>query len=507
MVDDSIIKVVVQYSLNPNIRPVRKEIFGFLVLKAISKQPKGLTLNEIRSSIRDFYKIDMPILILKQTLKNMIDLNKIDYDSGPKIYNINQTSKSDLRKYETKFNEKYMNISNWFFDRVYANYKKDINFDHENDLLYEFIMNCNRIIDIRTEEALFHDVSDRAAVGGIRCNIKYLDPDLRDVVDKIYKDLTLESIKELRELINLRVFWNVFTSILPYRSDVNNFLDNKMKEMNLILDTNVLISLSAKADRYSYLVNKYIPYLLDTGIRMYYSEKTIREFEERLSRVRNAAYILDHYPNPRMKNIAKKTLDPILLSYYEGGFLRYDDFYRMMIKSIEDFGLIKIDDDFLKVQCNISKDQVESYAKEIEPLLVKYFEKSEYLAEHDAYLLSLVHNLREKHFGWYVDWILTLDNKLRYKDKRITGKSAPMCIHVEHVPRMFYPYTLAKSITLNTNNINECDIYKSLLEVSSLVADSDSTKKAIKNFEQIDDIEDQFVHYLQQICWEEEPYG
>jgi hypothetical protein len=269
--------------------------------------------------------------------------------------------------------------------------------------------------------------------------------------------------------------------------------------MSLFLDTNILISLVAHSHKFNYITTRYLNYLKDNKIKTYYADFTLEEFDNKIKKIKRAIVVLDHYPPSKSKLIARKTNEELLFSYYEDGFVTFDYFYSHMINTINHFTDF-LNEDSLAKKFNIDKETLNKTQMEIINNISKYLKKSPNIAKHDAYLLALIKILREVHKDWFVDWILTLDKELWINDRRIANYGAPSCMHIESIPLMFYPYTLAESISSNFD-YNDSDIYSSLVEISRIASMDANVKSAVNSFNDITDVNDTLVAYLKQICW------
>jgi DNA-binding HxlR family transcriptional regulator len=518
-----LLRNVVQYAINPDMRITRKEIFDFIVTRVLMKGGKN-DFEHIKSAIESNYKITLPESTLQQTIEELekdgiVKHSMFSNDNKEVIYEANSTSDKVQKYYdlEKKYEAKIQQIKKYLFSKLQDYGYSSPTDSEKEEIMLDFFTLLRVIASIYSQDLL--------ATAGKKDYFKWskkisyprqdVEPNLKNAMRKIFEDIQTEKIGPIiREFLNIAIFWNMFTAILPYQKDVRNFLREKKEELLLFLDTNVLISAVCHHDAFHFVTLAQIKYLREAGIKICYTDQTAKELETVLSGVKNAVLILESYPYAIARAIARNTRNAVLIGYFEERYQKwkkyYDEFQESLKKLSLDVSIMKQTPLFAQ-EFDIDLRKLQNPDEVMVSYMTRKLHKHEEAAKHDALLLSLIREIRRtyQHRGgeWFVHWILTLDTGLRDRDREITtekGKNEwPACIHIPQVRLLFEPYTLAAAVREDLN-LDNWKIYNSLLEVSQIPAETIGVDivEATKNLSSIE-VSDLLVQYLRRMCWEE----
>ena len=514
------LKFVVQYAINPEMRMTRKEIFSFIIFSVLLNERK-LDTKSLKEAIKNEFEIDLPNLILDQTLDKLegdglIECVEFSQEKRKIAFRIVEHSEKIIRYKDTlqKYHQKIAQMEEWFFSQLGKYYTKELDMDAKERLKLDFFTACRLIAWKYAQEIRMRTHDEEPENWPYITYTRQEAPELRYAMDRILKDLWRDRTTPIvREFLNLAVFWNIFTSLLPYSPTTRDFLREKTKNLQLFLDTNVIVSAICHNDRFHYICRRFLSYLQDAKIDICYLTETHQELLQLLEGINTAIEVLNSYPYEAARLIAKNTGNPMLIGFYEEKYRTWEQYYSHFMEHLSSLNIYLQNTQELAGKFKFSVDKIQNPDLVLVESLVKKLRKVIPAARHDAGLLTLVRLIRQTYrkegHDWYVHWILTLDTGLRNRDKELTTEKGkhewPACIHVLQIPLIFEPYALAESILKDINSIDDMGVYKSIQAISMISADTVGTSliDAMKSLETEEDVTDQLVKYLREMCWEE----
>jgi hypothetical protein len=173
--DNDITKYVVQYSLNPNLRPARDKMFSFIILKVLSENESALSINILKERIISKYNIKLPDIILNDTLDELTDVGKVEFELNSATYKINGKMKEKLGEFENAYAEKFIAIKQWFLEEIKSKYKDAIPKSVEESLANDLIVKLGKIIEYHSRRIK----AENLEYVNLKCDAKDISQDLK----------------------------------------------------------------------------------------------------------------------------------------------------------------------------------------------------------------------------------------------------------------------------------------------------------------------------------------
>lgn len=405
---------------------IYEKIIEIVLYLHIDRQP--FSYIAIQGMIKDdLFGIFLPLNIIEKTCYEMFE-NEIIRIEDDMIY-LEGRTRVKIEEQIINNNKLKKNIEDMFLDFFMSEYRRDISmplyaqeetnirsvfWKYISDLLYYKIIHVNQIldkVDIQYDDSiksiLFKELEKDLPEGKLRKSfkasfIKLLKSDIPIFIDYIYYSH------------KLLICWNMLSS----DKSIDIFQEVEFSNKRILLDTNILMSLLC-VDEYSH---KSIEELLEVsqsiGVRFFVTDKTIREYRRVIDRSNEKIIELD-IPFKILRTLDDDILRSYAVEREQDRELSWAKYYKKYANPIK-FLYTKYNVDYREVDNIdfISDVKFDTISKAVSTEWQKRvgYLKAKKIADHDAFHLLLVKQLREEDINKTVlgpnYWFLTKDSTL-----------------------------------------------------------------------------------------------
>ena len=492
------------FAVNPRFKVVKDALVDFLILKVVI--PADNTLEGIKSKLKKDYQISLDEFVLKETLnklkkKDFVTTNHTSKksDSSAKAYfHAKNNAMNLIKNISDKRHGSFELLANWLSDHIPEEYKEEL-LDKKEDIIIDLIRASNKISD-----KYFYQISSSEKYSPLwehlECQVKGISPELKRSLEKIYDQIWTMKDPAIKELINLNFFWSAFLRIFSYEKSIQDSLSKSTGATHIFLDTNTIVADLSHFDPNHETTREYLRFLESIGLQIYYTPETFGELKRHLKRVEKVINTLKYYPLSATQ-IAEGCNSPLVKSYIEEDYIEWDLFYKEFMETLNSrYSCFKLSESIDR-DVRSNGDRILSDVKEI-------MQKEKEVAKHDAYMISLVRNLRKEYGGEgfeYIYWFLTLDTSISMFDMYVGEFNPPTSIYLKRVPYYFYTHAIVNAIK-DGKSKTSFDFYKLFLDAIWIVdVKGKEVSNTVSEYEAIMDKEDitkKHLEYTKEILWE-----
>lgn len=440
MAKKTALKKLSQFVLNRTTESIRDELYEYLVMMALySDTEKELSKEEIISSIQQDLNIEqLPTVIVDSALKRLLEKKDIEYiQSREELeYFLSQTKKEKLsrmtQEYETVFSavtSKLIMLAEKKYGSLTDAEKKTLikNFQTLLGIIFSVQgFECANAIVGKTMKI----AETMGSVDISKLIVQILEGTkgkLFEIQKEVFMDYLYAPDENLSAYLYSLAQSYYLIEILNLDPECQALTKESIAKKTVYLDTNVIVVL-VRGGKHSKSVEDLIKLSIDLGIKVKFTERTKKEFIEHLERGKKRSGKRGRIPLQRYRKIEKILEEGFLKDYlekqktnpgltYEGYFARLKEVEALLKHkySIEFDG-----NSYVEIKQHEDMEKVKS-------LVIKHFHpiKSDIVAEHDAYHILLMQELRKRERGDVLgpsSWFITYDRSLYYVDRDLTRK-------------------------------------------------------------------------------------
>lgn len=455
-VDKAVLRRLAQFILNRSTENIRNELYEYLIMSAIYDANKDLTKEEIISAIeKELGVAHLPPIMVDGALARLTSNKSVDtiqiqeklkyflsLDAKEKFSRMTQEHGRLVSTAEGKLIElvggKYGPLTNEEKEIVLKNFRTllGVIFSTNGFITANAILGKKEITKTRG----LTEVSDLIT--------KILDR--KDNLSGIQKEVFLNYLCSPDESLSAYLYSLAqsyfLIEILNLDPECQALLKENISKKVGYLDTNVIVGLFGGGERQKAAENL-IKLTTDLGIKLKFTEKTKEEFTAHVRDIKRmyqrAGQIVFKNPDKMAKIVENGFLKDYLEKKQTNSGLSYDGYFAK-------FGRIEAllkDKYSIEIDNNLYEEiKTHEDMEPVKKLVINYCgSKNEVVAEHDAYHILLIQDLRKKEKGDMFgpnSWFITCDSTLYYVDRNLTKKEPeriPSSIHAENWIQMISP--------------------------------------------------------------------
>jgi len=487
--EQDIIHRFAQFVLNRKTQNIREELHEYLISIALLENKDGLNSKEISNEIEVKMGLSkFPEVIITESLERLLSKDKIrqkKLHDGTTKYILLDDESITLEKYSAQYNNVLNNIFEDLFSKIEKSYriisKKD-----KQKIRYIFIVSFGHLLDKfgRNIASIFYKGKiEDIALPHIQHLEKTLYKKLNDIIlDKnlikviITKILTLTSnpSKDFSRFLFAISQSYYLIELLNLDPKCQRFMKARLSSKKLYLDTNILIDLFFGEEKYKKITKTELDLSRNLGFNLFVSNRTVIEFKNWLREKKKYSSVLEQITGKRFGKtkdiledgvikdfLLKKQKQPSLT--WDGFTAKYDNVELLLKEKFK----IEIDTNF--------KEEIKDDKNVIENLIpiVQYcgFDKSNYVAEHDASHIIFIQKQRDRKKSDVLGpnfWFITHDSTLQMVEQEFHPALIPSTILGCQWVQMISPF-LAPDISTKDNAVVFGRIFSSALTSSKIL--------------------------------------
>jgi predicted nucleic acid-binding protein len=425
-----------QFVFTKESEDLRKDLFDSLVEQVLLYHGE-MSKIQIKESIEKVISSNVPVVLLEETLERLVEKNRVQIKNTKKIsYSLTPCRRDEiLRLISHKPDPRK------FYDTL-INRLKTYGLSYEQSKIASEIF-CDFLVRLLSRDAKY---AANFLAGKASKTIDFLSS--RDLLHSILvsKGVTESISNALLSLVSLPSFWEevkeflsfiaqnfVCFEILQLDPEVNLLKKEAFSNKLLLLDTNVIVALLLQPHPYHNITMRVIETAKALGVRIAYTERTIREFLALLDEANELWQDVRSRPSSLLKRIENEIIRTYVL--FREKYKSWDGYYytlKQVKKLLQEHGVFEFTIPPLEgglLRDNQMFQEVVGYVRQY-ALEISNNPKASSVAEHDAYHLLLIRDLNKPPdmFGPKI-LFLTYDYSLPYVDeeinKRLQAKDGP----------------------------------------------------------------------------------
>jgi len=452
------------FVLNRTSEDFRLELYEHLVMMALSddKTGKGIGKEQTISSLEKDLQVEkLPPNPVAAALNHLIERNAVKKIRGGQgdLYFLAQDERTRIALMEEQYSKIVAQVKSSLSRKIK---EKGISLDmSEEAIVFATFRNFLSVaLSELGKECCFSLISSHGKdVGALKpVNVTDILDDVLKTVEneslrRIEKEAFIESISTpedaLSDLLYSLAQSYFYVQILHLDPECQQLTAESLRRKKVYLDTNVIHHSLTGIDKRNKAVDYALKLTASLGINTVLSERTKEEFIDLLESRKKAFGKGPNIPNNRFEKVSNSLEDGFLKDFLKKKakspnltFERYADRLEEIETVLSNRYTTAFDEsDYKDILENPDIHQLEDIV--VEEGMMFGLQKSDKVAEHDAFHILLVQELRKKSEGDILGpnfWFLTHDRSLLYAEKRY-GKYAkfPSSIFVDNWVQLISP--------------------------------------------------------------------
>lgn len=458
MAKKTALKKLSQFVLNRATENLRNELYEFLIMAALYDTKEELTKEEIISSIqKDLGVKQLPTIIINSTLKRLIEKRDIEciQSQGRLKHFLSQTKREKLSRMTHEYGAVLSAVTDKLITLVEKKY--GLLTDAEKaTVIQNFQMLLGTIFSVSGFECANAIVgkpvkmAERMIPVDISESIAQILEGTKGRLSEIQKEVFMDYLYAPDENLSAHLYSLAqsyyLIGVLNLDPECQTLIKESLTKKVGYLDTNMIVFLVGGTKR-SKVVEDLIKLSTDLGIKIKFTERTKEEFIKHVERKKGIYTKKGQISLNRCKKIKEKLEDGFFKDYLErrktNPGLTYEGYFARL-KEIETLLRRKYSIEF----DGSSYEDIKKHEdmERVKTLVIKYFSiKTDTVAEHDAYHILLMQELRERERGDVLGsscWFVTYDKSLYYVDGDLAREEPdriPSSIYVDKWIQMISP--------------------------------------------------------------------
>jgi len=429
------LKRISQFVLRRETGDIRQSIHDSVTEMAIFLGPRrGSSFEEIILAMKDKILVDFPRPVLKAILSRLMTQGRVIYDG---LYRLPPTRTRDIQSQTEEHSKALQTILLRLLSKTEEYLGRELS-DEDNKLIEECFFRF--LASLFTERA---SISAKLIAGQettqttLSMPMQILDKSFQPIMDKkVRESASLTVVEILRNpteaLVDflLRLDENlVCIQVLNLDPECQRLEKESFSQVNLLLDTNIIVDLMCPSSRRHYLSLQLLGLTRHLGVSIQVTRRTLKEFLDVLEDANN------HFQNLKIPSRFLNAVDDEFIASYSkekqaNPHLKWEGYYLRMKRIAS---LLK--NNWGIVTCEADRQWIldDKHFHEIAQRVSDCYEKTRLqpkrkrVAEHDAYHLILVRELRKESTTTMLGpshWFLTYDQTLPFADPMVTEKFA-----------------------------------------------------------------------------------
>jgi len=409
---------------------IREGLYDSLVeLAVFLGGDKGVLASGVQSIIKDTYPITLHQGIVDSSLIRLWRSRAIVRRSDNRYY-MEVKRKWSVSDQINDRKGQIERLSDAIFEEVKLNFRKDISEEVAESVKVKFFVLLSSFLTPRAKVSAAIltgkgiEIPEMEVKGMFKETLADItDPLLKGAVEKAFIDLFQKADKEMQKLL-FDIAENIYLlEVLNLDPECQCLQRIEFSKIRLLLDTNVIISLLCPSDRRRHrMASNFVDICRSFGIQLYYTDLTVSEYERVLEvsntilpKIETPLHLLGDHTEPFVSSYAEE-LKQNPDQTWEGYYLRM----KRLGGDIENrYALKRFAGDWDEI---FEKDFFEEVSTRVSGCWKIHVgtAKSKAVAQHDAFHLILVRELRKEEqktvFGPST-WFASLDHTLLCADK------------------------------------------------------------------------------------------